>query len=104
MFVVAALTVGIVAGRALDADTSAGDAALVLSGPPRSDEGSVQEKPGEPDGRLSLSPPAGNAPTQVPPDSPPPFAPAPAPAPAPPAPAPAAPAGAPAAPAPEPTP
>jgi hypothetical protein len=102
--VVVALVVGIVAGRALDADTFAGDAALVLSGPPRSDEGSVQEKPSEPDGGLSLSRPAGNAPTPVPPDSPPPSAPAPAPAPAAPAPAPGPPAPAPAAAAPEPTP
>jgi hypothetical protein len=104
MFVVVALTVGIVAGRALDADTFAGDAALVLSGPPRSDEGGAQEKPSEPDGGLRLSPPAGNAPAPVAPDSPPPSAPAPEPAPPAPEPAPAAPAPAPAAPAPEPTP
>ena len=90
MFVVVALIVGIVAGRALDADTFAGDAALVLSGPSRSDERSVQGKPSERDGGLSLSPPAGNAPTPVPPDSLPPSAPAPAPGPAAPAPAPAA--------------
>jgi hypothetical protein len=100
MFVVVALVVGIVAGRALDADTFAEDAALVLSGPPRSDEASVQGNPGEPDGGLSLSAPAGNAPMSAPPDSPPPPAPAPAPAPA--APAPAPPAPAPAAQAPEP--
>jgi hypothetical protein len=100
MFVVVALIVGIVAGRALDADTFAEDAALVLSGPPRSDEASVQGNPGEPDGGLSLSAPAGNAPMSAPPDSPPPPAPAPAPAPA--APAPAPPAPAPAAQAPEP--
>jgi hypothetical protein len=102
MFVVVALIVGIVAGRALDADTFAEDSALVLSGPPPSDEASVQENPGGPEGGLSLSAPAGNAPTPAPPDSPPPPAPAPTPARA--APAPAPPVTAPAAQAPEPTP